>query len=126
MAEMKIDIVYSSVNKKGSTLIYAVFLLLVFSFIGVTLVNMLSGQNISSAEELHSTKAFFLAESGLEIAMIKQQSGTYTLDNATITVVYTSVLDNSSYPPSRLVEITSTGQSHDMKRRVQAKYRVFE
>lgn len=126
MAEMIKKYFYSYNLKKGSTLLYAIFLLLVFSFIGVTLVNMLSGQNISSVEELHSTRAFFLAESGLEIAMIKKQSGTYIIDNASITVEYTAVSDNNSFPPSTLVEIISTGRSQEMKRRVQAKYRVFD
>jgi len=113
-------------KKKGSTLIFAIFLLLVFSFIGFSLVSMLSGQNISSSEELHSIKAFFLAESGLEIAMVRKQGGTYKLDNGTIYVEYNVTEDNNSYLPSKLVTIKATGYSFDMKRKIEAKFRVFE
>ncbi|MGC8924672.1 MAG: pilus assembly PilX N-terminal domain-containing protein [Calditerrivibrio sp.] len=113
-------------TKKGSTLIYAIFLLLVFSFIGFSLVSMLSGQNISSSEELHSIKAFFLAESGLEIAMVRKQGGVYKIDNSTIDVEYNVMEDNNSYLPSKLVTIKSIGNSFEMKRKIEAKFRVFE
>ncbi|MGC9061251.1 pilus assembly PilX N-terminal domain-containing protein [Calditerrivibrio sp.] len=124
---MKIRLFINFKNKKrGSTLIYAIFLLLVFSFIGFSLVSMLSGQNISSSEELHSIKAFFLAESGLEIAMVRKQGGVYKIDNSTIDVEYNVMEDNNSYLPSKLVTIKSIGNSLEMKRKIEAKFRVFE
>ncbi|MGC8767913.1 pilus assembly PilX N-terminal domain-containing protein [Calditerrivibrio sp.] len=124
---MKIKLFINFKNKKrGSTLIFAIFLLLVFSFIGFSLVSMLSGQNISSSEELHSIKAFFLAESGLEIAMVRKQGGVYKIDNSTIDVEYNVMEDNNSYLPSKLVTIKSIGNSFEMKRKIEAKFRVFE
>ncbi|PMP69653.1 MAG: hypothetical protein C0187_06635 [Calditerrivibrio nitroreducens] len=124
---MKIRLFINFKNKKrGSTLIFAIFLLLVFSFIGFSLVSMLSGQNISSSEELHSIKAFFLAESGLEIAMVRKQGGVYKIDNSTIDVEYNVMEDNNSYLPSKLVTIKSIGNSLEMKRKIEAKFRVFE
>ncbi|MGB9730609.1 pilus assembly PilX family protein [Calditerrivibrio nitroreducens] len=124
---MKIRLFINFKNKKrGSTLIFAIFLLLVFSFIGFSLVSMLSGQNISSSEELHSIKAFFLAESGLEIAMVRKQGGVYKIDNSTIDVEYNVMEDNNSYLPSKLVTIKSIGNSFEMKRKIEAKFRVFE
>lgn len=66
-------------DKKGSSLIFAVFLLVIFGFIGVILVTILSNQSISSSEELLSTKAFYLAESGCEIAIADNQTGSNDL-----------------------------------------------
>jgi hypothetical protein len=94
---------------------------------------MVAGQNISSSEELHSTKAFFLAESGLELAMVNYKNGecdnkSYTFENApteNITITCESTKDNNSYPPSDIITITSKGQSFDMKRKVEAKFRVY-
>lgn len=114
--------------KNGSVLIYAIFLLLIFSFIGVSLVSMLSGESISSAEELNSTKAFFLAESGIEIAMGKNLSEgnyNYYINSGKITLYITKISDdNETYPPSKILQISSFGESGGMKRKIETKYRV--
>ncbi|MCA1980697.1 MAG: pilus assembly PilX N-terminal domain-containing protein [Calditerrivibrio sp.] len=115
--------------KRGSILIYAVFLLLVFSFIGVSLVNMLSGENISSVEELNSSKAFFLAESGIEIAMVKNLSDgnyNYNLDKGKIILSVRKITDdNESYPPSSIIYISSLGEYGGAKRKLETKYRNY-
>ncbi|WP_041223656.1 hypothetical protein [Deferribacter desulfuricans] len=66
-------------DKKGSSLIFAVFLLVIFGFIGVTLITILSNESISSSEELLSTKAFYLAESSCEITIADNLTGTNEL-----------------------------------------------
>ncbi|MEF3254443.1 MAG: pilus assembly PilX N-terminal domain-containing protein [Deferribacterales bacterium] len=109
-------------------MIYAIFMLIIFSFIGVTLVNMLSGENISSAEELNSTKAFFLAESGVEIAMAKNLTDgnyLYKLDSGTINIEVKTIIDDSAtFPPVRVVEVISIGRAGEMKRKIETKFRV--
>ncbi|KAA0257357.1 hypothetical protein FHQ18_09935 [Deferribacter autotrophicus] len=60
---------FVKLNNKGVSLLFAIFLLLVFSFIGVTLITILINETISSSEELLSIQAFYLAESGCEIAI---------------------------------------------------------
>ena len=54
-------------NNKGFSLIFAIFLLIVFSIIGTALITMVSTSHESSAEDLLFSQAFFLAESGAEI-----------------------------------------------------------
>ena len=124
-------------NNKGFSLLLAVFLLVVFGFIGVSIVTMLSNQSVSSSEELISAQAFYLAESGVEWGIresitlnscnipetqvrIKNQNG-YT------TVNVRKISDNiSSQPPanySELCEVTSTGQINGIKRKLKVKFK---
>ncbi|MCX8084977.1 MAG: hypothetical protein N3C60_08670 [Calditerrivibrio sp.] len=87
----------------------------------------MSGQNISSAEELHSTKAFFAAESGLELAMTNNlPNGTHTfyIDNIKIEISLTSKDDNYTIPPSTIKTIVSKAESSAMKRKLTAQFRV--
>jgi Tfp pilus assembly protein PilX len=56
-------------NKKGSALVLAVFLIIILGIIGVTLMNMIVNQNAKSAEEFLYIQALYDAESGAEIAV---------------------------------------------------------
>ena len=66
-------------NNKGFSLLLAVFLLVVFGFIGVSIVTMLSNQSVSSSEELISVQAFYLAESGVEWGIRKSITDSLSL-----------------------------------------------
>ncbi|AEI15384.1 hypothetical protein Flexsi_1742 [Flexistipes sinusarabici DSM 4947] len=124
-------------NNKGFSLLLAVFLLVVFGFIGVSIITMLSNQSVNSSEELISAQAFHLAESGVEWGIresidngscnnisgelrIKNQSGYATVNVRKIS-------DNiSSQPPanySELCEVTSTGQINGIKRKLKVKFK---
>ncbi|AEA34102.1 hypothetical protein [Hippea maritima] len=116
-------------NKKGS-LIFIVFLLILFAFVGAMIVSLLSSSSVSSSEDLISSQAFYLAESGKEIAIERCvnegfcDNATYTLDNGEMVVVFVSnasiTIDNGSN--SILYESTSEGKLEDTKRKIEFKF----
>ena len=123
---MILKIYNPSGNRKGMSLIVAVFMIVVFSFIGITLVSILSTQSISSSEELLSTQALFLAESGVEIAIKDNLSagGTYTLGNGKIELQIEDIgdiSDDAGY--SDLYKVESTGYIGDIERKIAVKYK---
>jgi MSHA biogenesis protein MshP len=110
------------------SLLIAIFMLVVFSFIGITLVAILTNQNISSSEELLSTKALFLAESGVEIAITDNKSpgnyGPYTIGNGNINFIVTDIGDILNDPEYKdIYKVESTGYIGDVKRKVVVKYK---
>lgn len=125
-------------NNKGFSLLLAVFLLVVFGFIGVSIVTMLSNQSVSSSEELISAQAFYLAESGVEWGIWKSMdngscnniSGEVRINNQSgyATVNVKKISDNiSNQPPanySELCELTSTGQINGIKRKLKVKFKI--
>ncbi|MEC9493246.1 hypothetical protein [Flexistipes sp.] len=125
-------------NNRGFSLLLAVFLLVVFGFIGVSIVTMLSNQSVSSSEELISAQAFYLAESGIEWGIRKSivngscdniSSKEVKIENQSgyATVNVRKISDNiSSQPPanySELCEVTSTGQINGIKRKLKVKFK---
>lgn len=120
---MILKIYNPSGNRKGMSLIVAVFMLVVFSFIGITLVSILSTQSTSSSQELLSTQALFLAESGVEIA-IKDNLSTgdnYILGNGKITLKIEDI-DNIT-EDIHLYKVESTGSIGEIKRKIAVKYK---
>lgn len=115
-------------NNKGMSLLIAIFMLVVFSFIGITLVAILTNQNVSSSEELLSTKALFLAESGVEIAIMDNKSpgsyGPYTIGNGKVEFTVTDIGDITLEPEYKdIYKVESIGYIGDIKRKVVVKYK---
>ncbi|WP_025270331.1 hypothetical protein [Hippea sp. KM1] len=118
-----------SLNNKGS-LIFIVFLLILFAFIGGMIVSLLSSSSISSSEDLLSAQALYLAESGKEIAIERCViegsciGGVYTMGNGKITLKFlgnsTITLDNGS--TVKLHTVTSEGEIGDIKRKIEFKF----
>jgi len=123
-------------NNKGFSLLLAVFLLVVFGFIGVSIVTMLSNQSVSSSEELISVQAFYLAESGVEWGIRKSITDSSCNINGTVEIKNQNgqaivnvrqISDNiSKQPPanySELCEVTSTGQINGIRRKLKVKFK---
>ena len=77
-----------NLNRKGVSLLFAIFLLLIFSFIGMILMTILTNESLSSSEELIYKQVLYLAESGCEIAVADNITGgnglAYTNDLVTL------------------------------------------
>ncbi len=69
-------------NNKGAALMLAIFMLIVFAIIGAAVVTMLTTSSITSSEDLISSQALFMAESGAEIR-IKDFLNNSLTDNKT-------------------------------------------
>ncbi len=118
-----------SLNNKGS-LIFVIFLLILFAFIGVMIVSLLSSSSVSSSEDLISEQAFYLAESGKEIAIERClndgfcDNATYILGNGKMVVKFLLeapiILDNNTH--GILYETTSEGEIGDIKRKIEFKF----
>ena len=116
-------------NRRGS-LIFVVFLLILFAFIGAMIVSLLSSSSVSSSEDLLSSQAFCLAESGKEIAVERCvnnnicDNATYTLGNGKMYVNFISsspiILDNGSQ--AKLYVATSEGEINGIKRKIEFKF----
>jgi len=111
-------------NQRGISIIFAIFTLLLLGIIMAALVGLLSNKAISSAEELLSTQALFLAETGVEIA-INEGLGdgadeTYIFQSGTIHVLVEKLGDLDKL---EILQIESTGTIGDINRRVRVKYR---
>ncbi len=118
-----------SLNKRGS-LIFVVFLLILFAFIGGMIVSLLSSSSISSSEDLLSAQAFYLAESGKEIAIERClnegfcDNATYIFGNGRMDVKFLLntpiTLDNKT--SAILYESTSEGEIGSIKRKIEFKF----
>ena len=122
-----------SLNNKGS-LIFVIFLLILFAFIGGMIVSLLSSSSVSSSEDLISEQAFYLAESGKEIAIERciadnkkdcsDEDGTYMLGNGKMIVKFISrdniTLDNGLI--ATLYKATSEGEIGDIKRKIEFEF----
>ncbi len=80
-------------KKTGSALLYAVFLIIIFSFLGLLIVNFLSSTSTISSENLLYSQALYCAESGKEIAIMRClegscTDGTYDFGNNKILIKY--------------------------------------
>lgn len=111
-------------NQRGVSILFAVFMLLVLSLMMVALVGLLSNKELSSAEELISTQALFLAETGVEIAIAQNLGvgvhGPYSYQNGSIAVTITSP---GSLDGQVILQVESTGTIGDINRKVRVKYR---
>ena len=112
-------------NQRGVSILFAVFMLLVLGIIMAALVGLLSNKSISSAEELLSTQALFLAETGVEIAindgLVAGGPYNYSYTNGTISVSVSSlgILDGQT-----ILQIDSKGTIGEINRQVRGKYRL--
>ncbi|PLX83702.1 MAG: hypothetical protein C0618_12320 [Desulfuromonas sp.] len=111
-------------NQKGMSVILAVATMLILGFIAAAAVGLLQNREISSGEELLSTQALFLAETGVEIAinegLLPGPSTTYNYGDGNIDVRITSlgVLDGQT-----ILQVDSTGTIGSINRQVRVKYR---
>jgi len=116
-------------NNKGS-LIFVIFLLILFAFIGGMIVSLLSSSSVSSSEDLLSAQAFYLAESGKEIAIERCVSGgfcdnaTYKFGNGKMIIEFISHTPMVRYNNSHIIlyEATSEGEIGDIKRKIEFKF----
>ncbi len=116
-------------DKKGS-LLFVVFLLILFAFIGAIVVSLLSVSSISSSEDFVSKKAFYLAESGKEIAIEKCASenvcadGDYTMENGKISVRFLSHknINLNNGTSAELYTATSEGIIGDIRKKIEFKF----
>jgi MSHA biogenesis protein MshP len=112
-------------NQRGVSVILAIFMLLVLGVIMAALAGLLSNKAITSSEELLSTQALFLAETGVEIAINESlaigTTNSYSYRNGTINVTVTSlgILDGQS-----ILQIDSRGTIGSINRQVRVKYRL--
>ncbi len=114
-------------NKKGSALLYAIFLIIIFSFLGLLIVNLLSSTSTVSSENLLYSEALYCAESGKEIAIMKCidgscDSGTYFIGNNKVLIRYI----NSVTLPNGRTLYTATSECivsvGDIKREIEFKF----
>ncbi len=112
---------------RGSALLYAVFLIIIFSFLGLLIVNLLSSTSTVSSENFLYAKALYYAESGKEIAIMQCLEGncnnqTYDLFGNKVVVKYinSAALPNSKTLYAATSEcIMNTG---DIKREIEFKF----
>lgn len=116
-------------NKKGFSLIFAIFLLVVFGIIGTAVLSMLSTSSEITSEDFLSTQAFYLAESGAEIRIyqaIKNDSTTTKKYYFYIKPEYkiTTQLKNVVTIPNgkKLAEVESRGKIYNIRRTVMVKF----
>jgi Tfp pilus assembly protein PilX len=117
-------------NNKGSSLILAIFILVVFNIIGVTLVKLFINQNVESLEEFQSVQALYTAESGAEVAIFKCISNasdcnddTYYINDDRF-IANVKFTDNFNFNGKIQYIITSEGVvAGDIKRKVKIKFR---
>ena len=117
-------------NNKGFSLIFAIFLLIVFAIIGAAILTMLSTSSLSSSEDLISTQAFFLAESGAEIRIFQlisnndsSQSKSYYFSTNSNYKIYTYLKKLADLPDSRkLYKVRSTGKISAIQRTIKIKF----
>lgn len=117
-------------NNKGFSLIFAIFLLIVFAIIGTAILTMLSTSSLSSSEDLISTQAFFLAESGAEIRIFQlisnndsSQSKSYYFSTNSNYKIYTHLKKLADLPDSRkLYKVRSTGKISEIQRTIKIKF----
>ncbi len=118
---------YRRKSENGFALIYAVFLIIIISFLGLILVTLVSTTSKVASENLLYEEALYCAESGKEIAIMKClqgscSNGTYTLNGNTISVVY---LNATTLPDGRtLYTATSkcTTGVDDITRKIEFKF----
>lgn len=117
-------------NNKGFSLIFAIFLLIVFAIIGTAILTMLTTSYQSSSEDLISTQAFFLAESGAEIRIFQLISDNDSSENKNYYFsansnyrIYTHLKKLADLPDSReLYKVRSTGKISTIQRTIKIKF----
>ena len=118
-------------NNRGAALMLAIFMIIVFGIIGAAIVTMLTTSSITSSEDLISSQAFFMAESGGEIR-IKQflddptnstDNKTYSYNNFTITTELNIVKTINHVSNTRVFSIlTSTATEDNIRRAITVKF----
>ena len=114
-------------NNRGAAIIFAVFMLVVFALIGAAIVTMLSVSSTTASEDLISTQAFFLAESGAEIRIMKAISGdktsndNYTYNDYNIRT-YITQLGTDTDNTKDFFQVDSLCTKGSIKRKVRVKF----
>ena len=109
---------------------YALFLLLIFSVLGVSIVSMLSTSSVTSSEDFLSLQSLYLAETGAEIRIRQALEGdttensiTYTFNNFDNYVINVRLKKIASTPDGKeLFSIYSTGKIFNVKRKIFIKF----
>ncbi len=104
-----------ALNKNGSVL-FAIFAMIFLAFLGVAITSMFTATTETSSKGFNDLKAFYLAQSGKEIAVTecvmngKCQSATYKLGNGEIKVRLVSVtpLYQGKYLKGKLSDLLNT------------------
>lgn len=114
-------------NQKGITLITVVIVMFTIALIGASLVELVASVDLSAQRVLNETKARYLAEAGIAeaIYILRSRAGAEeTLDNelgpvplgdGTFTVYFNF----------RESLITSIGEAHGIRKKLQLQYNVF-
>jgi len=114
-------------KNRGSALLYAVFLIILFSFLGLAIVNLLSSTSTVSSENLLYSEALSCAEAGKEIAIMQCLEGscsnsTYDFNGNNILIRYV----NSVTLPNGKTLYTATSECimslGNIKREIEFKF----
>lgn len=116
-------------NRKGFSILFVIFLLIVFSIMGLALIVMLTTSSKISAEYLLSTQAFYLAQSGAEIRIMqaikgdKSKSKSYFFADNNKFKIFTEMHNIGKLPDGKnLYLIESQGNIMNLKREIKIKF----
>ena len=117
-------------SNKGFSLIFAIFMLLVFGIIGSAVITMLTTSTVTSTEDLLSSQALFLAETGEEIRIKEALDGDLTegvknyefkdFENFKITVSMKKIADIPT--GKKIYSLYSTGKVFHIRRKIFVKF----
>jgi len=116
-------------DKRGFSILFVIFLLIVFSIMGLALVVMLTTSSKTSSEYLLSTQAYYLAQSGAEIRIMEAINGdnskskNYFFANNSKFKIFTE-MDNIGTLSNgkKLYQIESEGVILNLKRKIKIKF----
>jgi len=117
-------------DKKGFSLIFAIFMLVIFAVIGASVVTMLTTSTESSSEDLLYAQALYLAESGKEIRIMEAIKGDvsngnknyFFIENNNLKIEV-SLRKLSSIPDNEsLYLLNSTGNVFHIRRKIKVKF----
>lgn len=99
-------------NSKGVSLIAAIFIIVILAFMGVMFVSLINTASFTSVNDLQSAQALYLAESGIEYALVNQTfpnySATANLGAGSFTVASPTITSGLTITTAATINVPST------------------
>ena len=101
------------INSKGTSIIIAIFIIVVMAFMGVMFVSLINTSTFSSVNNLQSMQALYVAEGGIEYgkAALAPYSSWYNFPNDPFSLATNQALGNGSFTTTINVPATTANKS---------------
>lgn len=112
-------------DQRGSVLVFSLFILIMLGVWGVTSLTLNTNEYFISHSSIEAAQAYYLAEAGLEEAIIKIKKEPDHMENFTATIPTGNYTVSYTKDENNIIKITSQGEAKEAEKTLNAKLKII-